>query len=161
MEDEAVLAVEDAEQQEIPPAEVERGPDEERQAVVAALQPQRPLVGSAEQPGGELPGDAPAAALELLAGERLGVAQVLLQIEQDRVFLLVPLLERRPQAADPARGVDPGVLLQRTRIHWPGKIGLRRMEKPSSAISARASSAAISARSSVGTAWSASRISTH
>ena len=57
MEDEAVPAVQEAEQEEVAVGEVEERAHEERQPVVAALQPQRPLVGGAEEPRRELPGE--------------------------------------------------------------------------------------------------------
>src|SRR5436305_15004106 len=56
------------------------------------------------------------APLVLLAREGVGVAQVLFEVEEDRVLLLVPFLERRPQPRRPAAHVDAGVLLPRVEL---------------------------------------------
>src|SRR6266545_6373684 len=84
MEDEAILAVQDSQQNEVPVNEVEERSYIEGQTVPPGLQPQNPLVGGAEEARCHSPGKA-AAALHLLAGEGVGVAQVLLQVEENRV----------------------------------------------------------------------------
>src|SRR5947199_4434936 len=101
MEDEPLPPVEEAAEGEVAIAEVEERPQVERQPVVAALEPQRPLVGGAEEARRELPDEPMLAPLVLLAREGVGVAQVLFEVEEDRVLLLVPFLERRPQPRRP------------------------------------------------------------
>src|SRR3982750_4690807 len=96
MEDEPRLAVQDAEQEEVPVEEVQERPDVQRHAVVAGLHPEDPLVRGPEQTGGRLPGDVPAAPRELFPGERLGIPEMLLEIELDRGLFDVPFFPGGP-----------------------------------------------------------------
>src|SRR3954466_7136085 len=93
MEDEALLAVEEPEQDHVAVEEIGPGTHVERGAVVRRLHPQRALVRRAEEARLELPPDPAFAPLELVAREGVGVAQVLLEVEQDRPLLEVLLLE--------------------------------------------------------------------
>src|SRR6202012_339069 len=73
----------------------------------------------------------PAAALEFFPGEGLSIAEVLLEIELDRVLLDVVLLQWRPQAADRAAHVDAGVLLDRIE---PGAAAPEELEQDLAAV---------------------------
>ncbi len=116
MEDEPLFAVEDPQPQEVAIEEVAERPQVERRPVVEPLEPEHPLVRRAQEPRLGLERRAPAPALELLAGEGLGVAQVLAEVEEDRVLLAVPLLERGAELRHRPGDVDPRVLLERVEL---------------------------------------------
>src|SRR6185295_9725033 len=71
VEDEAVPAVEDAQKDEVPIEEIERGTGEQRHPAVTVLQPQDSLVGGPEEARRRLPGQLALAPLQLLAREGL------------------------------------------------------------------------------------------
>src|SRR5215217_2411084 len=135
VEDEARLAVEDSQQEEVAVEKVQGRPHEQRHAVVAVFQPEDPLVWSAEEPRRGLPREVAAAAVELFLGECLGIAEVLLEVEEDRVLLQVPLLQRGAQAADGAADVDAGVLLDGIEL---GAAAAEELEQHLAAVAAEA-----------------------
>src|SRR6185295_3712903 len=116
VEDEAVPAVEDAQKDEVPIEEIERGTGEQRHPAVTVLQPQDSLVGGPEEARRRLPGQLALAPLQLLAREGLGISKVLLEVELDRILLEVPLLQGRPQPSHGAADVDPRILLDGVQL---------------------------------------------
>src|SRR6185295_2318287 len=109
-------AVQEAEQDEVAIEEIEGRSHEERQAIVQILEPERAFVRGAEQPRRRLPGDFLGPPLEFFAREGFGVAQMLVEIEEDRILLPVPFLERLTEFGHRAAYVHPRVLLERIEL---------------------------------------------
>src|SRR5262249_61816582 len=116
MEDEALLAIEKTEQQQIAVQEIDPGTQIQRRSIVGGLQPQRALVGRTEEFRHELPLDPRSAALELVARESLGIPQVLLEVEQDALLLRVLLDQPAGDLRRAPAHVDARVLLVRVEL---------------------------------------------
>src|SRR6266550_298810 len=94
MENSSLLPVEKAEQYKVAIKKVESGPDVQRQAEIESFQPEHALIRSTEKRRFRFPFYERAPALCFFLGKGFGVAQMLLQVEENVIFLAVIFHDR-------------------------------------------------------------------
>src|SRR5687768_1075924 len=106
MKDASLFSIEEPQQNKVAIEKINEGPRVQWQAKIEAFEPEYPLVRTTKKRGFDFPWRASSPAFSLLTCEDFRVAQMLLKVEEYRIFLEILLDDRRLQFTERAVHVN-------------------------------------------------------